>query len=122
MYLRDDQYLADMYYNGEKMYVAALEQYNKKKPKESIIYNLTVYDSDGSIGGLVPQVTTKQGVEDKYGTPTTISSYGTYYYGIVNGENKFAGRINDHSISVKFDDNDIIKSITITYADLSKQY
>ena len=67
-------------------------------------------------------MTTKQDVEDKYGTPTKISSYGTYYYGIVNGESRVGGRLNNHDISVKFDDNDIIKSITITYADLSKQY
>ncbi len=122
VYLRDEQFMATMYYNGEKMYVAALEQYNEKKPKESIIFNLTIYDSDCSIGGLIPQVTTKQDVVSKYGNPTKISSYGTYKYGIVNGENKVGGRINDHSISVKFDDNDIVKSISITYADLTKQY
>ncbi len=122
VHLRDEQFMATMYYNGEKMYVAALEQYNEKKPKESIIFNLTIDKSDCSIGGLIPQVTTKQDVVSKYGDPTIISSYGTYKYGIVNGENKVGGRINDHSISVKFDDNDIVKSISITYADLTKQY
>lgn len=122
VYLRDDQFMATMFYNGEEMYVAALEQYNEKKPKQSIIYNLTIYDSDSSIGSLVPQINTKQDVVDKYGEPDSISSYGTYKYGIINGENKVGGRINDHSISVKFDENDIIMSISITYADLDKEY
>ncbi len=122
VYLKDDLFMANMFYNDEKMYVATLEQYNEKKPKESIIFNLTIYDSDCSIGGLIPQMSTKQDVVSKYGDPTKISSNGTYEYGIVNGENKVGGRINDHSISVKFDENDIIKSISITYADLTKEY
>ena len=122
VYLRDDLFMATMFYNGEKMYVATLEQYNEKKPKQSIIFNLTIYDSDCSIDGLVPQESTKQDVVNKYGEPVNISSYGTYKYGLINGENKVGGRINDHSISIKFDENDIIKSISITYADLTKQY
>ena len=122
VYLRDDQFMATMFYNGGEMYTAALEQYNEKKPKQSIIYNLTIYDSDCSIDGLVPQESTKQDVVNKYGEPVNISSYGTYKYGLINGENKVGGRINDHGISIKFDENDIIKSISITYADLTKQY
>lgn len=55
VYLRDDQFMATMFYNGGEMYTAALEQYNEKKPKQSIIYNLTIYDSDCSIDGLVPK-------------------------------------------------------------------
>lgn len=123
VYLKDNQFLATMFYNGEEMYIAALENYNKNKPKESIIYNLTIYESDCSIDGLIPQLSTKQDVIDKYGEP--LSGVGNelyYYYGIVNGENKTGGRLNDHCIGVRFTENDIIKAISITYADLDKQY
>ncbi len=122
VYLKDNQFLATMFYNGEEMYTATLEQYNKNKPKQSIIYNLTIYDKDCSIDGLTPQLTTKQDVVDKYGEPLPeVSSDRYYYYGVVNGTNSLAGRSNDHSIGVRFTEDDIIKSISITYADLTKQ-
>ena len=112
-----------MFYNGEEMYIAALENYNKNKPKESIIYNLTIYESDCSIDGLIPQLSTKQDVIDKYGEPLSgVGNERYYYYGIVNGENKTGGRLNDHCIGVRFTENDIIKAISIAYANLDKQY
>lgn len=123
VYLRENQFLATMYYNGNEMYVAALENYNKNKPEESIIYNLTIYESDCSIDGLMPQLSTKQDVIDKYGEPLSgVGNEHYYYYGIVNGENKTGGRLNDHSIGVRFTEDNLIKSISITYADLSVNY
>lgn len=123
VYLRENQFLATMYYNGNEMYIAALENYNKNKPEESIIYNLTIYESDCSIDGLMPQLSTKQDVIDKYGEPLSgVGNEHYYYYGIVNGENKTGGRLNDHSISVRFTEDNLIKSISITYADLSVNY
>lgn len=123
VYLRDNQFLATMYYNGNEMYIAALENYNKNKPEESIIYNLTIYESDCSIDGLVPSETTKQEVVKRYGEPLSrVGNEHYYYYGIVNGENKTGGRLNDHSIGVRFTEDDLIKSISITYADLSVNY
>ena len=123
VYLRENQFLATMYYNGNEMYIAALENYNKNKPEESIIYNLTIYESDCSIDGLMPQLSTKQDVIDKYGEPLSgVGNEHYYYYGIVNGENKTGGRLNDHSIGVRFTEDDLIKSISITYADLSVNY
>lgn len=123
VYLRENQFLATMYYNGNEMYIAALENYNKNKPEESIIYNLTIYESDCSIDGLMPQLSTKQDVIDKYGEPLSgVGNEHYYYYGIVNGENKTAGRLNDHSIGVRFTEDNLIKSISITYADLSVNY
>jgi hypothetical protein len=123
VYLRENQFLATMYYNGNEMYIAALENYNKNKPEESIIYNLTIYESDCSIDGLMPQLSTKQDVIDKYGEPLSgVGNEHYYYYGIVNGENKTGGRLNDHSIGVRFTEDNLIKSISITYADLSVNY
>ncbi len=123
VYLRENQFLATMYYNGNEMYIAALENFFPDKPKESIIYNLTIYESDCSIDGLMPQLSTKQDVIDKYGEPLSgVGNEHYYYYGIVNGENKTGGRLNDHSIGVRFTEDNLIKSISITYADLSVNY
>lgn len=123
VYLRENQFLATMYYNGNEMYIADLENFFPDKPKESIIYNLTIYESDCSIDGLMPQLSTKQDVIDKYGEPLSgVGNEHYYYYGIVNGENKTGGRLNDHSIGVRFTEDNLIKSISITYADLSVNY
>lgn len=122
VFLKDDQFLATMFYNNEEMYIASLENYNSKKVKESIIYNLTIENSDCSIDGFIPLESTKQELVEKYGEPVQTNSYGLYYYGLVNGDNKLGGRINDHSICVKFTEDDIIETISITYADLTKQY
>ena len=125
VYLRDNQFLATMYYNGNEMYIAALENFFPDKPKESIIYNLTVYDSDCSIDGLVPSETTKQEVVKRYGEPVSKAVYNGcdyYRYGIVNGENKAGGRLNDHSLGIRFDESETITQISITYADLSVNY
>lgn len=123
VYLRDNQFLATMYYNGKEMYIAALENFFPDKPNESIIYNLTIETDDCSIDGLVPFKSTKQEVVKRYGEPVpTASDDGYYLYGIVNGENKVGGRINDHSLAIRFDESDIITEISITYADLSVNY
>ncbi len=123
VYLKDDQFLATMFYNEEEMYIAALENYHKGKPKESIIYNLTIDTSDCSIDGFVPLESTKQKLVERYGEPVpNAGSNNYYYYGIVNGENKIGGRLNDHSVGFRFDENGTITEISITYADLTKQY
>lgn len=125
VYLRENQFLATMYYNGKEMYIAALENFFPDKPKESIIYNFTIYDSDCSIDGLVPSETIKQEVVKRYGEPVSKAVYNGcdyYRYGIVNGENKTGGRLNDHSLGIRFDESDIITKISITYADLSVNY
>nr|DAP74581.1 MAG TPA: putative peptidyl-prolyl cis-trans isomerase [Caudoviricetes sp.] len=123
VYLRENQFLATMYYNGNEMYIAALENFFPDKPKESIIYNLTIETDDCSIDGLVPLKSTKQEVVKRYGEPVPkVSDDDYYFYGIVNGESKVGGRLNDHSIGVRFTEDNLIKSISITYADLSVNY
>lgn len=125
VYLRDNQFLATMYYNGNEMYIAALENFFPDKPKESIIYNLTIETDDCSIDGLVPFKSTKQEVVKRYGEPVSKAVYNGcdyYRYGIVNGENKAGGRLNDHSLGIRFDESDAITKISITYADLSVNY
>ena len=123
VYLKDNQFLATMYYNGNEMYIAALESFFPDKPKESIIYNLTIETDDCSIDGLVPLKSTKQEVVKRYGEPVPkVSDDDYYFYGIVNGESKVGGRLNDHSLGIRFDESDTITEISITYADLSVNY
>lgn len=123
VYLRENQFLATMYYNGNEMYIAALENFFPDKPKESIIYNLTIETDDCSIDGLVPLKSTKQEVVKRYGEPVPkVSDDDYYFYGIVNGESKVGGRLNDHSLGIRFDESDTITEISITYADLSVNY
>lgn len=40
----------------------------------------------------------------------------------MNGENKAGGRLNDHSLGIRFDESDTITKISITYADFSVNY
>lgn len=123
VYLKDNQFLATMYYNGNEMYIAALENFFPDKPKESIIYNLTIETDDCSIDGLVPLKSTKQEVVKRYGEPVPkVSDDDYYFYGIVNGESKVGGRLNDHSLGIRFDESETITEISITYADLSVNY
>lgn len=113
--------LAYIYYNGEEMFVAGLENYYKKAESDGIIYNLTVETDDCSIDGLFPAKSTKQDVVDKYGEPVKINKYGSYYYGTVNDSDNIGGIINEQRICVEINDDDTIKSISITYADLTKE-
>ena len=72
--------------------------------------------------GLTPTVTTKQEIVDKYVDPVPKDSKDDYFYnGIHNGSNKSTGRANDHSIGIRLE-NDVVKEISIAYADLTKEY
>lgn len=112
--------LAYIYYNDEEMFVAGLEKYYKKADSDGIVYNLTIETDDCSIDGLIPTKSTKQDVVGKYGEPVKINKYGSYYYGSVNDSDNIGGIINEQRICVEIND-DTIKSISITYADLTEE-
>ncbi|NLJ19064.1 hypothetical protein [Globicatella sulfidifaciens] len=114
--------LAYIYYNGEEMFIAGLENFYEGLESSGIVYNLTIKTDDCSIDGLIPFKSTKQNVVGKYGEPVMISGYGSYYYGTTNNNDKARGRINEQNIIFKINDDDTIKAISITYADLSNEY
>lgn len=120
-YCDDGHGLAYIYYNGEEMFVAGLENYFDGAKDNGIIYNLTIETNDCSIDGLLPIKSTKQDVVGKYGEPVKINKYGSYYYGTVNDSDSIGGIINEQRICVEINDDDTIKSISITYADLTKE-
>ncbi|MCI1269796.1 MAG: hypothetical protein LKG21_07890 [Ruminococcus sp.] len=120
-YSADGSGLAYIYYKDKEMFIAGLENYFDGEKDNGSIYNLTIETNDCSIDGLFPIKSTKQDVTDKYGEPTEITKSGYYSYGTTNNDDKFAGRINEQRIIICFDESSKITSISITYADLSKE-
>jgi hypothetical protein len=113
--------LAYIYYNGDEMLIAGLENYFEGSENNGIIYNLTNKTNDRSIDGLTPFESTKNDVVEKYGELNEITQGGNYRYGTTNNNDKFGGRMNEQRLTVKFDDNDKIIMVSITYADLTKE-
>ncbi len=120
-YSADGSGLAYIYYNGKEMFVAGLENYFDGAKDNGIIYNLTIETDDCSIDSLIPFKSTKQDVIDRYGKPVEIKGHGSYCYGTANNDDKFAGRINEQRIDISFDENETIRKISLTYADLTKE-
>lgn len=112
-----------VYFKGEEMLLGATEDYYEGSEEKGIIYNFTIETNDCSIDGFIPFENTKQEVIEKYGEPVSeVSKENYYYYGIVNGENGIGGRLNNHCLAFCFDDNNTITEISVTYADLTKEY
>ncbi len=124
--LRDEGLgLASIYYNGEEMFIAGVENYYDGSEEKGIIYNFSIKTDDSSIDGLIPLKSTKQDVIEKYGEPDEVEQMEEpfvdgYCYGIINGWDTVLGRMNDQSLYFGFTEEGIIKKITITYADLEK--
>ena len=114
--------LAYLYYNGEEMFVGSLENYYDGAENEGIIYNLTIHKDEENcfIDGLSCQTSTKQDVLAKYGEPDLIKDGKAYYYGIANDSKYINSRINDQGLCIVFLEDDSIRQISITYADLTK--
>jgi len=120
--------LANLYYNDEEMFVGALENYyyDKKNNNKALIYNFIIKTGDCSIDGLIPLKSTKQNVIDKYGEPNgkneELEDLIVYYYGTINNNSTMFGRTNEQRITIAFNENETVTQISITYADLSKNY
>ncbi len=112
--------IVNLIFNGENMGAASVENYYPERIEKSVVYNLTVRTDKCKIAGIIPSVSTKEEVLDMYGEPVRVSNAGGYYYGIWNGTSSFGGRLNNQCICVSFEENDVVKSVSITYADLTK--
>lgn len=114
--------LVYVYYNDEEWFVGTVRNYYEGNEMEGIIYNLGIESEDSSIDGLVPLVSTKQEVIERYGEPNEISEKsGNYHYGTTNYDSTPLGPLNEQELSIAFDEKDTVIKIIITYADLSKE-
>lgn len=121
VYLGEGLSFAHIYYDGEEMFVASLEDYDPDQPAESVVYNLTIMTDDCSVDGFVPLQSTKQEVVDRYGAPDETDSFrspflDSYSYGIISGYDENGG-LNDQSVSFQFTEEGVVKAVSITYAD-----
>ena len=123
-YLGEGEGLAILYYQGEEMLVAGLENYYEGKENDGIIYNLTIKAADNSsIDGIVPFQTTQNEIIEKYGSPDFEYEAKQIYdhlfkYGI-SKEITQSEQTKSKCVSIAFDEDDIVISVSITYSDLS---
>lgn len=119
----------EVYYKDELMLTGGGENYFEGKAKDAVMYNTTLKTDDCSVDGIVPLKTTRQEVLDKYGDPDSTglrdsdpSTAKTYKYGIDKGVNAIAGRFNSQCITIGFNEDGIVELVSVTYADLTKEY
>lgn len=107
---------ADLFYNGEEWFSAGLENYYEGAENKGIIYNIAIKTDDCSIDGLVPYQSTKQEVIEKYSEPDEIISRSNVYrYGTTNNNSTPSGPDKEQRIAIRFDENDLVVAISITY-------
>lgn len=65
----DDTGLADFYYNGNEMFVAGIGNFKEGKEDDGYIYDIALETDDCSIGGITPNVSSKDDVLKNTGNP-----------------------------------------------------
>lgn len=101
------------------VFLSTIADNANKKNGNAFLYNITVKDSNSHISSLVPTVTTKEEVINKYGEPDYKESYLSkeyYTYGYKEpNKNDFDYREKKQSIVVTIDENEIVEKVSITY-------
>lgn len=123
--LKEGSAMATLYYKGTDMGTVMLENCYSKNQKESVMYSITVKTSDSDIYGIVPLVSTVEDVERLIGKPDDEQKLEkpfthTYRYGIMLGKDE-QGILRSHSITVSFNEEDVVDLVSITYSDMSNQ-
>ncbi len=113
----------DIFKDGELFFEAAVDG-AEKKTKHASIYNIVIEESDTSIDGIIPTVTTKEEVLKRYGEPHKIELIDNrgieeekYWYGEYKPfENVKAGDSpKAKSLSIVFGENNIVNRVIIYY-------
>ncbi len=121
----DDTGLADFYYNGNEMFVAGIGNFKEGKEDDGYIYDVALETDDCSIGGITPNVSTKDDVLKKYGEPTKINVFEErglyrYIYGIQESNQKpFVIEHSQMFTVVFYSENDIVQGVRVVYNTLN---
>ena len=121
--LKEGNGMAKLFYMGTEMGTVSLENCYTGHEEESVMYSISVRTSDSSIYGITPLVSKLSEVEALIGRPESEDKVEkpfthTYRYGIMLGKDE-QGILRGHSITVSFNEEDVVDMISITYSDMS---
>lgn len=89
------------------------------KSRKAELYNIAVEESDSSVAGIVPLVSTEADVRRQFGDPTEISmpeeSYQSKVYKYGNLPTADGYQLHGQFMTVSFDDSDFVKTIVVNY-------
>ncbi len=117
----DNTGLADFYYNGKEMFVAGIGDFKEGKEDDGYIYDIALESDDCSIGGITPNVSTKDDVVKKYGNPAKINTYEErglyrYIYGTQDSNQELFKIEHSQMFTVVFyAENDVVQGVRVVY-------
>lgn len=117
----DNTGLADFYYNGKEMFVAGIGDFKEGKEDDGYIYDIALESDDCSIGGITPNVSTKDDVVKKYGNPAKINTYEKrglyrYIYGTQDSNQELFKIEHSQMFTVVFyAENDVVQGVRVVY-------
>lgn len=106
---------ADIFRNGEELCTVGIMNCYSGAEGESGIYYISLNDSECSADGIVPLITTKQEVLDRYGEPGYMAGdevFYTFYYG--EGSVTPLDGLNGRAVAISFE-GDKVATVSITY-------
>ncbi len=114
---------ARLLYKGDEVATISLENCYTGKEGKSVIYSVSIRNSDCSIYGIIPLETKAEDVERLLGAPdeeqkTDDPFMHVYSYGIINGTDS-NGVVRGQSIVVDLNEKGIVDFVKITYSDIS---
>ncbi len=107
---------ADIFRNGEELCSVGVMNCYAGAEGESEIYYISLNDSECSADGIVPHISTKQEVLDKYGEPGYKAGDDVsciFYYGEEKSATPLDG-LSGKAVAISFED-DKVATISITY-------
>ena len=117
----DNTGLADFYYNGKEMFVAGIGDFKEGKEDDGYIYDIALESDDCSIGGITPNVSTKDDVVKKYGNQAKINTYEErglyrYIYGTQDSNQELFKIEHSQMFTVVFyAENDVVQGVRVVY-------
>ena len=101
--------------------LSAIAENAHKKSKKAFMCNITARDSDSDVAGIVPFVSTKGEVLEKFGEPDDKKTVFIreenefYYYGFKESDDGYT--IKGKFMAITFSSSDIVEKITVNYSE-----